>query len=296
MYFSNERKGELFILSEAFLWSLFPIVTILSYASVSALASLAWSTFFSAIFFVLVMGVRGSWHELRKWSAYKDILFGTFILGVCYYLLFFFGLKYTSAGNAALILPTEILFTYLFFRFGRKDTLSKKHTLGAFLMFIGAGIVLYPNLREFHGGDLLIVLASAIAPPGNFFQQRARKSVSSETMLVIRSSVSATVIFVVAYFSGVSTSFTSIQSSLVLLAVNGFLILGLSKFLWVEGIHRLSMTKAISLSNISPLLTLLFAWLILRDAPTAWQLTALIPIFFGIRFLQANEKVIIQNA
>lgn len=286
MQFDKEQKGELFIVSSAFFWALFPVITILSYASVPALVSLAWSTLFSAIFFVFVVGVKRSWHELGRWSAYKDMLIGTFIQGICYYVLFFFALKYTSAGNAALILPTEILFTYLFFRFGKKDPLSSYHTIGAFLMLIGAAVVLYPNFKEFRLGDVLIILACAIAPIGNFFQQRARKSVGSETIMLVRSIVSTVVIFLIVYFSGLNPSFSTIQSSLLLLIVNGLLLLGLTKLFWLEGIHRISVTKAIALSNISPLLTLFFAWLLLGDVPTVWQLSALVPIFFGIRFLQ----------
>lgn len=290
MQFDKEQKGELFIVSSAFFWALFPVITILSYVSVPALVSLAWSTLFSAIFFVLVVSVKRSWHELGRWSAYKDMLIGTFIQGICYYVLFFFALKYTSAGNAALISSTEILFTYLFFRFGRKDPLSSYHTIGAFLMLIGAAVVLYPNFKEFHLGDMLIILACAIAPIGNLFQQRARKSVGSETIMLVRSIVSTMVIFLMVYFSGLNSSFSVIQPSLFLLIVNGLLLLGLTKLFWLEGIHRISVTKAIALSNISPLLTLFFAWLLLGDVPTVWQLSALIPIFFGIRFLQKQKK------
>jgi len=283
---TKEQQGEIYILSGAILWSLFPIITILSLTSVPPIVALAWSTLFSVLFFAVVMGVKRSWHELSMRGAYKDILLTTLCSGICYYFLFFFGLQYTSAGNAALLAATEILFTYLFFRFGRKDSLSGHHTIGAFLMLIGAAVVLYPNFKEFHRGDMLIILACAIAPIGNFFQQRARKSVGSETIMLVRSSVSAAVIFLVVYFSGLSSSLFTIKPSLFLLIVNGFLLLGLTKLFWLEGIHRISVTKAIALANISPLLTLFFAWLLLRDVPTVWQLSALVPMFFGIRFLQ----------
>jgi hypothetical protein len=51
MIISEERKGEIFIFFEALLWSLFPIVTILSLNTLSPITSLAWSTFFASIFF-----------------------------------------------------------------------------------------------------------------------------------------------------------------------------------------------------------------------------------------------------
>ncbi len=64
--FGKERQGELFIVTEAILWSLFPVVTVLSYISVSPIVSLAWSTLFAALFFVCVVLLKHSWHELKK--------------------------------------------------------------------------------------------------------------------------------------------------------------------------------------------------------------------------------------
>lgn len=52
---TQERKGELIILSEGVLWSLFPVVTILSLKTVAPLLSLAWSMLFAAIFFGIVL-------------------------------------------------------------------------------------------------------------------------------------------------------------------------------------------------------------------------------------------------
>jgi drug/metabolite transporter (DMT)-like permease len=64
--------------------------------------------------------------------------------------------------------------------------------------------------------------------------------------------------------------------------------LGLSKLLWIEGIHRISVTKASALSSMSPLLTLLFAWLLLGNVPSIFQLVSFIPMFFGVLLLSQN--------
>ena len=52
-----------------------------------------------------------------------------------------------------------------------------------------------------------------------------------------------------------------VSSSLLFLVINGVLLLGVSKILWIEGIHRINVTKANALNSLGPLLTLLFAWL-----------------------------------
>lgn len=157
-------------------------------------------------------------------------------------------------------------------------------------MVIGALIVLYPSLKGFSGGEPLILLASFIAPLGNYFQKRARKKVSSEYILFIRSLVSAVVIILLSLILQDSFSYTDIGGSFIFLLINGLFLLGFSKILWVEGIHRISITKANALSSMSPLVTLLFAWILLQQSPTIWQLLSFTPMSFGMILLGMNQK------
>ena len=170
------------ILLGAIFWGLFPVITILSLNYLSPLASLAWSTLFSIPVFALILGFKKNWKEITDPSALRDILLMTFFTGILYYVLLFSGLRHTSAGNAGIIALTEVFFSFLLFHVWHKDYISKGHIIGSCLMLLGAIVVLYPNLTEFKIGDILILLAAFIAPFGNFFQQRARKKGSRETV------------------------------------------------------------------------------------------------------------------
>ncbi|MBI3589083.1 MAG: DMT family transporter [Candidatus Liptonbacteria bacterium] len=153
------------------------------------------------------------------------------------------------------------------------------------LMIFGASIVLLPNFSHFLVGDILIVIATIFAPFGNFYQKRARKRVSSETMMFIRNAIVAGVTFVVAATLDLNASLTFVRGSFIFLAVNGILLFGISKILWVESIHRISVTKASALGSIYPVFALIFAWIFLKDTPTVWQLTAFVPLFIGVLLL-----------
>ena len=48
---NTQTQGELFTVAGAVLWGLFPIVTRLSYATLSPILSLGISTIFAAVFF-----------------------------------------------------------------------------------------------------------------------------------------------------------------------------------------------------------------------------------------------------
>lgn len=287
---NKERQGEVYIGLEVLLWSLFPVITILSYSGVTPLISLGWSTLFAAIFFGIILTFKKKWHELHDKTALKDILLVSVFIGVGFYSFYYFGLTLTTAGNASIIALSEVLFTFIFFQLWKKETLPQSHIFGAILLVIGAFIVLFPNASSLNLGDILIVLAVSTAPFGNFFQRRARKRVSSYTIMFGRSALSTIFIFIFAYLLGERSSVLSVQQSLLFLVVNGVLLLGLSKILWLEGIHRISVTKAIALNSAGPLLTLVFAWMLLGEIPTMWQLAAFVPMFAGVLLLSKGKS------
>ena len=290
-----ERQGEFFIFLQAVLWGLFPVITILSYGLLPPLISFGWSTLFAALFFGGVLTFRHRWGEIRDRASLRNILWATLFLGILYYGLVFFGLRYTSAGNASLIATTEMCFSFIFFHVWRKDFISTKHILGGIFMLIGVFIVLYPNTTKLHLGDLLILMATAIAPFGNYFQQRARERVSSEMILFFRSAISTPIVLLSACLLRERCSITDLKRSAALLLINGLLLMGFSKILWVEGIHRISVTKSNALASIAPPLTLLFAWLILRNIPTLFQLLSVVPILLGMVLLSMNRRPVLRT-
>lgn len=291
MKLSSERQGDIFILSSSAFWGTFPVITILSYNNLYPLISLTLSSLFAAIFFALNITVKKTWRQLFDKSIYKEILLATFFIGILYYLLVFFALQMTTPGNTSIVGLTQTLFSFLFFHVFRKDYIPRQHIIGSILMTAGAFIVLSPNLQTFNLGDMLVLVSSAVAPFGNFYTQKARQKASSEVIMFVRSLVSAVVIFLIALVLRNHFSPLAIKQSLFFLIINGVFLLGFSKSLWIEGIHRISVTKANALSSsVSPLITLLLAWAILHVQPTLGQLFALVPICVGIILLGKKQE------
>lgn len=282
---SEERKGELYIFLGSALWSLFPVITILSYSKIPSLYSLAWSTFFSAVFFTIVVLARRTLHELKNWLVWKYSFFVVLIISVLFYGLYFIGLEKTSAGNASIIALFEVFASFFLFNVVKKEFFSPSHIAGSLLMIAGAIIVLLPNYQGVHSGDFIILTATFFPPLGNHFQQKIRRIVSSETAMFLRSLIATPILFFLAYLFHQYTSIENVKSSLFFLLINGFLLLGLSKVFWLEAIHRISVTKGVALSSINPFLTLLIAWIILKEVPNAWQLISLIPMVLGVLLL-----------
>lgn len=281
----EERKGELFLSAEIALWSLFPIITVISYYTLPSVLSLAWSSLFAALFFACVALYRRTWKDFTDSSMWKYTLLSTAFIGIAYYGLYFLGLRYTTPGNAALIAQFEVFTTFMFFNILRKEYISRQHTAGAALMLLGAAIVLAPNFAGVHAGDFAILAAAAFAAPGNLYNQKAREHASSETIMLLRSLIAGAFFFGLALLLHISVSAAQLKPALIFVAINGILMLGLSKIFWLEAIHRITVTKAISLATIAPLLTLLFAWIFLHQSPTLWQLASIPPFILGTLLL-----------
>lgn len=288
---SETRKGEAYILFGAFFWSLFPIAIVLSYSSLSGLISLAWSTLIAAIFFATVMFFRRLPFFIIDATYWKYLVGVTFFNGSLFYIFYYVGLESTTPGNASLIGLTEILTSFLFFNVFRKEFMSKEHKVGAVIMALGALLILFKGFSSLNFGDIFIFLAMCCGPIGNYYQQKARKIASAENILFWRSIISAPLIFLLAFFLNNTVQFSFNFNTIIFLLINGIIMLGLTKITWVEGIHRIPVTKAISFGALCPLLTMFFSWLILEQSPTIIQLLSFIPLAIGTLLLTDNLKL-----
>lgn len=292
MSLSKETQGELFIAVEVILWSLFPIVSILILSQITPILSLGISTLVAGLFFLAIQTKRKKLHELIKNHVYKDILIGTLILGILFYGIFYLGLQYTTANNAAIIAMTQQFFSILYFGIlTNHEKHNAKSISGALLIFLGACIIIIKKDFNLNLGDILILIGTAIAPFGNYFMQRARKSVSSNTILTIRSLISG--LFLIGLSLLIESPVTkSINSQLVILfLINGIFLLGLSKTLWLEGIHRISISKALIIGSTGPAITMLFSYFILQEIPTLKQILGLIPVILGLILVTERKNL-----
>lgn len=286
---SQEKVGVTYAIINAMLWSFFPILSALSLVSLGPFYSLLLSNFAGACVLALIMWRKNLWHELFKKDQWANLFYIALILSVSFYGLIFIGLKYTTTGNTGIILLMEILFSYIYFGIREKEKYHTLHIVGSCLMVIGAAIVLFPGKIDLNKGDLLVLIATMIAPFGNAFQKRARTSISSTSVVFGRFTFSLPFLIVLAYIFDPIPTASDIQSSLPVVLLNGIFMFAISKILWVESIHRIPVARSLSFETLSPPLTLLFGYLIISQTPTIWQITGVIPIMIGTICLLQNN-------
>jgi len=277
---TQEREGEFLMLGLAMIESWFPILSIVSMSYIGALHTYTYSLIIALVFFIVIMFKRDRFKELKNKEAYKDLLLTSFWITTLF-LLVFIGMQYTTAGNMAVIIFLQLLFSYLYFNVIGKEKMDSLHLIGAFIMGVGALIILVPDDLSFNKGDLLILAGAAIAPFANFYQKRARTYCSSETILGFRTVVGLPFIAVMAWYFEPATTYEGLMSALPYLLIIGIAVYVISKIMWIEALHRISITKVSAMMGLVPVMTLLFAYFYLHEVPELRQLMGIIPVLIG---------------
>lgn len=277
---TKEREGEWFMVGSALFESWFPIFSISAMAYVGALHTYAYSLVVSLVFFIMIMYRRDRFGELRNIEAYSDLLWTSFWITTLF-ILIFIGMRYTTAGNMAVIILLQLLFSYLYFNLFGKEQMHRLHLFGAFLMGAGALVILFPEDMSFNRGDLLILMAAAIAPVANLYQKRARNYCSTETILAFRTVVGLPVVAIMACQLEPTVSLEMLKQALPYILLIGTLVYVGSKILWIEALHRTSITKVSAMMGLMPVMTLIFAYFYLGEVPQLRQIFGIIPVVVG---------------
>lgn len=279
---SEEKKGELYLAAEIALWSFFPILAHVLVAEMSPVLTAGISTLCAALFFIAWVTYKSEW--MYMWNApWKDMLLSTLCIGVLFYGILFVGASYTTAGNTAIFLLAQVFFAFLLLTvFVRLETAAISHWVGAGLMLVGALIVLYPHDGiSVDVGSLIVAGSTVFAPIGNWYAKKATRIVSPAFLMMVRSVVAGVVLTLVGcMFEEVSAA--AIGDAWLFLVVNGVVLFGVSKLLWLEAIRRMSISKATAIITVEPFITLVFAYLVLSEVPTIQQLAGALPLCVGV--------------
>ena len=277
---SREREGELLMLGLTILESWFPILSIVSMSYVGAMHTYMYSLIIAFFFYMALMVKRDRFKELKNRAAYKDLLLTTFWITFIFTLVFI-GLQYTTAGNMAVIIFLQVLFSYFYFNVFGKEKMESIHLIGAVIMGMGALVILFPADFVFNKGDWLILISAAAAPIVNLYQKRAREYCSAETILGFRTAVGFPFVALMAYIMEPAVSYDNFMSALPYMFLMAALIYVVSKIMWIEALNRISITKLSAMLALLPVFTLFFAYLYLDEVPEAHQMFGIVPVLIG---------------
>lgn len=181
-------------------------------------------------------------------------------------VFFFWGLMYTTAINAALIMGLNPITTLGLSALLLKTKLTRYHILGAMISLIGVLYLLSGgnfqslSLNSLNVGDLLILVANLLFALHHIWVKLYRGQIPNDYFTAI-TNIICLAGFLALLFLGQS-EFTLIHSTRFWISAIGIGGFGtaLAYILWNEGVYRIGADSAGTFLNIVPLSTAIFAF------------------------------------
>lgn len=250
------------------------------------------STLTASITLFIYLLLKGNLKSLINKETIKySVLIALFII-IIPSILIFTGSSKTSGINTTILLQSEIVFTLLIFGFFAIEKITLKKIIGALIVLTGTIFIIYNGSTDINTGDLLIIAGTFFYPIGNIFAKKALKITSPSAILFIRSFLGGIILIILSLiFENQSATLGKLSNYWPLILLNGIFIYHLSIILWYEGIKRIDVSKAVSISIGSyPAFSLLFAILFLKEIPTIYQLVGFVTIILGILILTKKSR------
>jgi drug/metabolite transporter (DMT)-like permease len=236
-------------------------------------------------FFMRASGRKLPRFDRRHWP----LLVALGVLGhIIYQVLFIFGLDWTLAGNASLMLAMSPVFIAVLSVAARQERVGRIAAAGVLVSFVGVALVVLGGARAVRfgastvRGDLMVLAAA-----GGW----ASYTVGSAPL--VRRYGSLPVTAVTMWIGGLGLVSISIPSFLaqewgdvrpsawMALFYSGIFAIGVAYLLWYQSVRRLGSTRTGVYSNLIPIIAVLIAWVTLGETPTWMQALGAVGIVAG---------------
>lgn len=282
------------LLLMAILWGInFPIAK----AALSELSPLAFNALrfpLAALVVLAAVTFAGGNRWPRREHRGRVIWLG--LLGNAAYQQFFiFGLNYTRAGTASLLLAgTPVITAVLSVRLGH-ETVSTRAWIGVCATVVGIATVVLSSSVDDTGqahlfGDLLMIGASCAWAWYTVGSRDLIAEYGSIQFTAWTLWVGALVLCAIGLPAVLRTDLGSVSGAAWLgVGYAGALSIGVAYLIWYYGVRRIGSTRTATYSNLVPLVALLAAWVQLGEVPLPGQVAGAAIIILGISLAQRRR-------
>jgi len=242
-----------------------------------ALASMAPSVlnalrFSFAVCLILTLLIwREGWHPIPARDVLKFVGLG-FLGFSIFQVLFFEGLARTTAGNASLFMATSPIITALLSVFLGRERLSPViwegiglTTIGVILVSVGGGEE-YSFMGTMIAGNALVLLATVSWSLYSVLSKDLLARYSPLRLTAIAMAAGSVGVWLFAIPEAIKQDWGSISwEAWGVVLYSGGLSLVAAHLIWAIGVKRIGPARTASFDNLSPVLTFIVAYFLLRE-------------------------------
>jgi drug/metabolite transporter (DMT)-like permease len=253
-----------------------------------------------SMFFAIIGGLFGLISLLKGFNreTYQEIrlnLGPLVVLGAAVFLavgILIFGLRYTSATNAALLVTTSIVATPIFSYFLLKERLNKKQWVWMIALFFGLYIAIV-GVHAFSPriGDVIVLSSVLFFGFGNAYSRVVMKRMK-------RPGIVPDVRIVIGAMLAMATGMVVIRNYSMLVEILPFALLA-GFFYWLciktfaASVHLINANEAVVLNNSHIFFTSIIGVLILGEHYTIEKFVGSVIVIISVYFIAARKKQIL---
>ncbi|MDE1725574.1 MAG: DMT family transporter [Thaumarchaeota archaeon] len=205
-------------------------------------------------------------------------------------LLFFSGLRLTSASNTAVLSNVEIVFTVIIAILFFKEKINRVGYIGLAMVTVGATVVTgtpeLTGITNLDIGSLMVIGSSLFWAIDNNISKVITKKVDVLKIAQFKSGIGGLILLIVVFAANIPILIPSNDIPFILLL--GIVGFALSLFLFLKSLHIIGVVKTIVIFATSSVFGLIFAILFLHEKISEFQISAICVMIIGIYLI--NRK------
>jgi drug/metabolite transporter (DMT)-like permease len=208
-------------------------------------------------------------------------------------IIFFVGLKLSTAADTALLANGETVFSILFALLIFKERLSRVGYIAVTLILGGVFLVttnldFNSSIFKLNIGNVFVIASTIIWGLDNNICKIIVRRVDVSKLIQLKALIGGSILLGTVFILGIPFNIQREQLlPVVLLGVFGFAI---SLYLYLHSIKRIGVVKASSLLSLSAVFGLVFAIIFLHELISINQIIAISIMICGIQLMYSHEK------
>ncbi len=238
--------------------------------------------------------------RIRKKENVKYLVILAIVGGAMAFLLFFTGLKLTTAGRGAFLQKTLPLYVVVLAFMFLKEKVSRRQLSSLVLMFLGTVAIYFSDIVPSASwlnpsfGDLLVIFATVLWASENVIAKKVMNN-GEDNLIVssIRMLLGGAILFASIIILGNFNAILNLGAGQVMnIGISTMLLFGYTLF-WYWSLKFIDVSKAACFLLVSPVISLLIGLFFLNEPVTYFQLIGSALILMGAYFAShvKNEYV-----
>ncbi len=252
---------------------------------------------FASLILIIALFVKGEGFSLAK-SDIPKILFLSIIGNTAFQLLFIHGLNWTTASNTSVIMAMTPVFVAMLSVLLKQEKIHWAGWLGIVISFIGFYFIITKQVGTFHfsweelRGDLMILIGNLFWAIYTVFSRPFLEKISPLKWTSITLAVGTVFYlpFAASEIVRIQWSEISFQAWAVVI-YSGLFAIAICYVIWYASVRRVGNSKTAIYGYLSPIFTILFAYLLLSERITLLQIEGALIIFAGVYLTRSGYRL-----